>query len=669
MRSTRTQKKFRLSIFKGWMGFPVTLAVCLISLLMLGPLFLALMKLQAGSSGVQPKKFSTVGTHQVGVWTGGRHFSEAPALSELAGKGLLPPVEKRLPEKPMVVIPPEQAGPYGGSWNQFATSIKGIGPLSAAFQEGLIQWDPHMKELRPEVAESWEVLDDGRKFVFHLRPGMKWSDGEPFTSADIAFWYENVLQNSELTPVPPSGFFKGGNFARLETPDAHTVIFIFAEPQGLFLRWVARFGSRMLRYPAHYFKKIHPDFADKISLEQQVHTAGFTFWYQLFNDRAEWHNPEAPTLNPWMLQRPPPASRVVFVRNPYYWKVDPEGRQLPYLDETTFQSSSQGTINLNFINGEAGMQTVNVLLRDYPLLVAHQKSGHYRVLEWKAPYGSGVIMPNLNHQDPVLRNLMGKTEFRRALSLAINRDEIREVLYYGMGAPRQMSPLEHLDIFDEELALRDTRYDPEEANRLLDQLGLEKRNLEGIRLLPDGRPLVVTIEMFDQLADMDALLLVAETWREAGVMTHVRKMARSLFYARMPARLHDIAMGGNSGMAEPLLDQAYFMPLGSGARHALAYVSWFLSGGAAGEEPPEAMRRIWELYQKIEGTVDEEKQRELAKEILRIHAENRWLIGLVGDLPALALVRDDFRNVPDRAVVHSTRNLTAPEIYAIERRH
>lgn len=669
---TEARSHRRHKCLPGWLGMSLGFAACVVcfvaGILSLGYLFGALAVLQGSvdTGKLLEKPRPEVGHHAVATWTGPAQFHEAPMLAERVAEGLLPPVAERLPAHPMVIIPPEKTGIYGGTWDQFSTSARGIGAMASAFAEGLIEWDPLMRELRPGLAQSWEVKDDGRRFVFHLRPRVRWSDGEPFTSADIAFWYEHVLKNTDLSPVPPAGFSLGGKLADFEAPDDHTVVFTFDEPNGLFLRWMARQSSIMLRYPAHYFRQFHPDFIDEVSLRETLNRVGFPFWYQYFDDRAEWRNADLPTLNPWMVERPPPALRVIFTRNPYYWKVDPAGNQLPYIDRVAFQVSAQGSINLNFINGEAGMQSRFVETRDYPLLVQHQHSGNYRVLEWITDAGTGVIMPNLNHRDPAMRALIGEKDFRRALSLAINRDEINQIVYFGMGEPRQMAPLESSPLFDSELATLDTEYNPAEANRLLDSLGLKKRNREGMRLLPDGQPLRLTIEMFDLIADMETLLLVVEYWREVGIQADVRQFARALFYARMPGRLHDMAMGGNSAMIDPLLNQSYFMPLSTGARHALAHVSWFISGGAAGEEPPPDMRRIGELYRKIEHTADEEEQNRLAREILRIHAENRWLIGILGPLPALTLVRDDFLNVPDTAVIPGTRNLTAPEIYAID---
>jgi peptide/nickel transport system substrate-binding protein len=314
-----------------------------------------------------------------------------------------------------------------------------------------------------------------------------------------------------------------------------------------------------------------------------------------------------------------------------------------------------------------GFQNRHVDLRNYALLMEHRRNGNYRVLEWISSFGSGVLMPNLNHRDPGLQTLMGDRRFRTALSHAIHRREISEAIFSGMGEPMQLAPTPGTPLFREEYARAFTEYDPATANGLLDEMGLTRRDRYGMRLRPDGTPLRLTIDMFDLIADVSTMQLVADAWTAVGVKTDVKQLARSLFYTRMPARLHDVAVGGNSSMHTPMLDHMYFVPIGLGSRHALGYAAWFMSGGERGEEPPPEMKQVVDLYRQIENTADREKQEALAHQILEINSRNLWLIGLVGDLPGLTLIHDSFRNVPDRAVIFGNAGVTAPECYAIER--
>lgn len=611
-----------------------------------------------------------IGNHDVAEWPAarGRSFAEAPFLADQARAGNLPPVEDRLPRNPLVIVPPQQTGPYGGTWSMFGTGPGDISAMHNLTYEVLIRWDPFLREFLPNLAVSWEIEEEGRVYTFHLREGVRWSDGQPFSADDILFWYEHVLLNPELTPLIPQPFMRGGEVMKVEKAGDHSVRFRFLEPHGLFLQWMANpLMMELVWYPAHYYRQFHPNFAPREELDRQARQHRFPFWHQFFLDRVEWHNVERPTLSAWKITRPPPARQITFERNPYYWKVDPSGNQLPYIDRLTYEITAKETMNLRFLRGDMGMQNRHVDLRNFALLMENRDSGDYRIHEWVSSFGSGVLMLNMNHQDPVLRGLLEDRRVRIALSHAIDRNEISEALYSGMGRPMQMSPTFTSPLYRPEYAEVYIEFNPDLANRLLDEAGLHRRDPQGMRLRPDGRPLRLTIDTFDLIADVNALQLVAEHWRAVGIQAEVKQLARSLFYTRMRAPLHDVAVGGNSSMHTPLLDHMFFVPFGLGARHALSYAQWFMSNGERGEVPPAKMQRVVALYRQIERTVDEKKQREMAHEILRINAHELWMIGLVGDLPGITLVHNSFRNVPDRAVIFGNAGVTAPECYSIER--
>lgn len=608
-----------------------------------------------------------VGHHAVQEWAGGRSFAEAPELRQRVQAGDLPAVEERLPRDPLVIVPPQQEGPYGGVWSQYSTGPRDVGSMSTLFYETLVRWDPMLRDFLPNLAADWSIEEEGRVYTFRLREGVRWSDGEPFGADDILFWYQHVLLNPALTPAIPQPYVRGGQVMEVEKVDDRTVRFRFAEPHGLFLQWVANpLMMEPMAYPAHYFQQFHPDFVDPDELDRRARALGFSFWHQVFIDKAEWHNPDEPTLAAWNLIRPPPARQITFERNPYYWKVDPSGNQLPYIDRLTFRIASRETITLNFIRGAMGVQNRHTDLKNYALLMEHRESGDYRILERLSSFGTGVLMPNLNHRDPVMGEIISDRRFRVALSHAIDRHEISEAIYFGLGEPMQMSPTPGLPLYREEHAKRYTGFDPEKANRLLDEMGLDRRDRRGMRLRPDGKPLSIQIDMFELIGDIETMQLVAEAWEAVGIRADAKQLAGSLFYTRMPARLHDVAVGGNSSMHTPLINHMYFVPMGLGARHALSYARWFMSNGESGEEPPPEMKRVGEIYRQIETTIDRAQQEALAEEILEINSREAWLIGLVGNLPALELVHNTFRNVPDTAVAFGSAGVTAPECYAVE---
>lgn len=611
-----------------------------------------------------------VGIHSVGEWpTGrGRIFQQAPSLDARVESGELPPVEDRLPRDPLVIRPPEQLGPYGGTWKQFGTGPGDVGVVSNLLPyESLLRWDPMMGKILPNLVTRWTVEEDGKLFTFHIREGVRWSDGHPFSVDDIVFFYRHVLSNPELTPVVIPAYLREGKLFELEKVGEHSFQIRFAVPNGMFIAEMAspRSGD-FISYPAHYFRQFHPEFGDRDDLNRRARAAGFGFWHQVFLDKTEWHNVERPVLRAWRISRPPPAREITFERNPYYWKVDPEGNQLPYIDRLNFEISAVETMLLRFLRGDMGLQQRHVDLQSYALLQENRHRGDYRFVRWISSMGT-VLTPNMNHRDPVMKEIISDRRFRIALSHAINREELNEAVYSGMGQPMQMAPSTISPLYRPEYTEAFLQYDPDQANRLLDEMGLHHRNRQGIRLRPDGRPLQLTIDMFEMLANVEAMQLVAAYWTRVGIKTEVKQLARSLFYTRIPARLHDVAVSGQSTLHTPLYDQNFFVPRAQGARHAMAYATWLRTDGRQGEEPPEEIKRLGELYKTIEITADLEVQHALAHEILEINRHHLWVIGLVGEISGLTLVHNSFRNVPDVSVIFGVAGgVTAPECYAIE---
>ena len=615
-------------------------------------------------------------THTVTEWSGddSAEFHEAPMLLAQVQAGTLPSAEERLPENPLVVVPPDQNGPYGGTWARFATGPSDIGVFRARLAyDGLVRWGPMAQQIYPNLASHWEITDEGRTYTFWLRRGVHWSDGEPFTVDDILFWYEYVLQNTELMPVVPQEFQRDGQLMQVEKVDDFTVRFRFASPYGLFLKVLASGrGYDIVESPAHYLKQFHPDFTPKEQLEEMAQEAGFDLWYQLYQDHAEWRNPEIPRLWPWIVTKPPPAQPAVFERNPYYWKVDPDGNQLPYIDYMTFEIYDPETINLKAINGEIGMQGRHLLFSNYPLFMEHSKSRGYKVFHWIGSGGAdAAIALNLNHRDPVLRDIIHNRRFRIALSHAMNRDELNEIGFFGVGKPRQMAPSKASPFYSPEYEVAYTAYDPSKANALLDEMGLTKRNRDGIRLRPDGKPLRLSIEMASVFLSTPVFELVAGYWTDVGVKAELKLEARQLFYTRKAALMHDVGIWGAADELIPVMDPRWFFPVSEESIQGIGYARWYQTNGRKGEMPPPEIQRCMELYREIERTPDESEQIRLFHEIMELNRQNLWVIATVGDLPAIFLVKDSFRNVPRKAVsgwVFRTPGNTAPECYAVEER-
>jgi peptide/nickel transport system substrate-binding protein len=374
-----------------------------------------------------------------------------------------------------------------------------------------------------------------------------------------------------------------------------------------------------------------------------------------------------------VIDQPPPGRPVVFKRNPYYWKVDPEGRQLPYIDRMTFEIYDPETINLKAINGELGMQSRHLQFGNYALFKENEQRGGYRVFEWTGGQGGqSAVLLNHNHRDPVIRNVIEDRRFRIALSHAIDRDEINEIGYFGIGQPRQMAPPPTSAYYSPDYAFAYIEYDPHEANRLLDEMGLTERDLSGTRLLPDGRPLKLDIEV-TSIAGRSALIqMVAQNWRDVGISAQVKEMARQLWVFRKRAAMHDVGVWGGSDEHLPILEPRWFVPIDRVAYHAPTYGIWYSTSGRQGEEPPKDMKQAMSILREIEETVDESEQVRLFGEIVELNRRNLWVIGLVGEVPMIGVVKDTFRNVPKTAVGGWSARFpgnTAVECYAIDERY
>ena len=479
---------------------------------------------------------------------------EAPELAELVKLGKLPPVEERLPDAPLVVEPVEEIGRYGGTLNRTYFGTSDAAGWERLTREPLIGWDREYVQLRPNVARAWEVLEDGRVFVFHLRKGMKWSDGTPFTADDILFWYEDIILNKELNPVPPSLWSFKGELLQVEKIDDYTVKISFSEPYGWFPYQLAEFGN--IYAPKHYLKQFHINYADQEELERQTREAGFSTWNQLFTDKnSAFNNPDYPVITAWKVDARPSA-RFVASRNPYYWKVDPEGNQLPYIDRVSQQLISDTELMvMKAISGEIDFQIRHFHNRwlDFPLLMQNAESGKYRVLLWNSDYaGAAVLYFNLNTKNPVLRPLFNDSRFRRALSLAIDRDEINELVFLGAGAPQQPFLTPGSPAYDESTARRYTEYDPARANELLDEIGLTQRDSAGYRLSPDGQPIVINIEVRSGVSQEQVTTaeLFADYWSKVGIRAVVKAGEKPL-ETRKEAGEHDVMMQDASGGMYP----------------------------------------------------------------------------------------------------------------------
>lgn len=614
-------------------------------------------------------------------------YKEAPMLAELVKQGKLPPVDQRLPEEPLVEPVFEEVGRYGGIWRRGFLGPSDHNNYTRVVYDALVRFSPDGSEVIPHIAKGWESNEDFTVWKVFLRKGMKWSDGEPFTADDIMFWYEHILLNEELTPSIPIWMRNAdGSVATVEKLDDYTVQWTFKQPNTAFLLELANKDgadkaiANLAFAPAHYLKQFHPAFVDQAELDAKVKGAGFETWVELFAVEAMPHlSGKRPSTAAWVPDNSTVSDQVfVLKRNPYYFVVDPEGNQLPYIDEVRFTFFSEvETLNLAAIAGEFDMQERHIKMSNYPVLVESAEKGGYRVLTWPTFGGSdAVLMFNQTYvKDPAIGELLRNKDFRIALSHAIDREQIKQSAFLGLGEARQGVPAPwHPYYPGDEWAHKYTEYDPDKANQILDNIGLDQRDAEGFRLLPNGQRLDLEIQVIPAFANWpDVGQIVVQNWAKVGIRAHIEIRERALGFQLRDTNDLMIEIWNEDTTGFPFSGQPKMDPRSHPAlTFGPLFRKWYETNGQEGMEPPPEIKRLVEIIDEAKVS-RRERQIELAKELFRIWADNIWEIGTVGLTPmvqGVVVINKDLRNVPETAGNDwplRTPGNTRPEQYFFKR--
>ncbi len=586
-------------------------------------------------------------------------YKEAPMLAEKVEAGELPPVEERLPSEPLVVEVVDSIGVYGGTWHMGLRGGSDSALLTRTVAyDGLVRWAPDWSGVVPGVAKSFESNAEGDEFTFHLREGMKWSDGAPFTADDIMFWYEDMFMNESLTPFPYSWLVVNDEPVVVEKIDDYTVKFKFAGPNGLFLlRAATGSGLTFTQHPKHYLSQFHASYADAEELDKMVEENEYETWDQLYWNRAgDWGNPEKPVLYAWHTVQPYSGTNVnvILERNPYYWKVDAEGNQLPYIDTVALDVGDDvDTLTLRALNGEIDMQSRHIAtLENKAVFYDNMEAGEYDFFE-VIPAGNNAMAISLNwtYDDPALREVFRNKDFRIGLSYAIDRQEIIDTVLLGQGIPYQIAPRPESEFYDEEFATQYTEYNVELANEHLDKAFPEK-DADGFRLGPDGERISFVFEvMAIGQSWLDMMELISSYWAEVGVDIQIKAIDRSILTDHKDNNLHQATVwGGEGGIGGDLwLDPYWYFPMYFGSNYAVTWW-WYYVGDTRlpeGEMPSEAALRQMELYDMIKATTDTEEQAEYMRELLQIAKEEFYVMGIALPGDGYGIVRNNFHNVPE----------------------
>lgn len=604
-------------------------------------------------------------------------FSENPAIAEMnariLGNKALPPLADRLPAEPLVVMPYDAIGQYGGVITGLSRGTEsGTSDLLSVRHVNFVRYADDLQTVVPNIAKGWSWNDDYTVLTIALREGHKWSDGMPFTADDVAFWYNDLVLNSDVYEKTPDRWLFAGEPVEVVAVDATTVTFTFPVPTpGILNRFAVDYGQpfQPKHFLGQFMTKYNPN-AEVLAAEHGFENAAaaIDFYY----GGSDWKDVPSPLLKDaekaaaiGRAVLPTLESHIVveetsegrrLVANPYFHQVDTAGNQLPYIPEIVETYIGDKEVqNLMIMNGEVVWKQQAVFLEDFPLLKENESKGNYTI-KFAPTFGENVFYSfNRTHKDPILREIFSDVRFSRAMSLAMNRSEMNEIVYLGQGTPMQGVPAEPktVSFVSEEVLNRDINYDLATANALLDEMGLADVNGDGTRERPDGEPLVVRLIYSSQGAPVKMQELVRDYWSAVGVRVDLKEVTSDEYRASANNNDLDLTVWKYDGNAGPTISQdvtVFVPPFGDffNPGTGFEWAAWKKTNGAEGTEPPANIKRLWELSdQFIQVEMGSEESNRIGAEIVKIHTDLMLKIGTVGDIVAPFLYRNDLRNVKD----------------------
>ena len=592
---------------------------------------------------------------------------EADALNaEIKGNPELPPLEERLPAEPLVVVPYEAIGTYGGTLRALSNATEaGTSDFLSVRHVNLVRYADDLQTIVPNVAKSWEWNDDFTQLTFNLREGHKWSDGAPFTSADVKFWYDNLALDPKVIEKPKDYVLVAGEPMTVDTPDETTVVFNLPSPKpGLLAHFATHFAQGF--QPKHFLGQYHPDInPDADTLAQECGFETGLAVIAAYYGNSDWTDTPTPMLNsPDKVDCLPKGTYptleshiyvsdttegLKLVAHPYFFMVDPTGQQLPYISRQDELYANDNEVRiLKLVNGEADYKSQSLTLGSAPLLLESQEKGDFTV-QLKPTIAMPTFSFNMTAEDEAKRKVFGNLDFRKAMSVAINRDELNEVSFFGQGEPKQYIAFSPTPSFvDPELTKLYAEYDPEEAKTLLDGIGMEDTDGDGFRELPNGDKLVLNMQFATQGIGGEVVELVAQYWSDVGIQTAVKEVTPDEYRSAQSSNQLDVGMWekgqpvaivmGNKELFVPPFEN-YF-----GHRTAMLWAEWVDSDGASGVEPPEWVKTMMSDIDAFQAAVPgSDEQSELGGKLARSMAENLPFIGTV-QAPNVIYHRNALKN-------------------------
>ena len=584
-------------------------------------------------------------------------FIETPSLAAAVQSGQLHPVKQRLPETPRLIELADEktSGHHGGQLRVLMGKQKDIRQIVIYGYARLLGYSPDLK-LEADILQSYEVVEN-RIFTLRLRKGHRWSDGQPFTAEDFRYYWEDVATNPQLSKGGPNKLLiVDGELPRVEYPDPYTVRYSWSKPNPYFLPALAGARPLYIYKPAHYLRQFHASYQSEEELQKMLEEYGKRNWMgvHVSHDRPyKATNPELPSLQPWINSTYPPSERFIFKRNPFYHRIDQNGRQLPYIDSIAVNIASSKLVPAKTGADEADLQARYLRMDNYTFLKTASKRSNFDVRLWQTAKGAHMALyPNLNTNDPVYRELLRDLRFRRALSLAIHRYEINQVVYFRLVEESNNTVLKECPLYKPEYQNDWIQFDLETANRMLDELGLDRRDDRGIRLMSDGRPLEILVQTAGESTEQtDVLELIHDSWLQAGIKLYSIPSTREVFRNRIFSG--DAIMSIWSGLANaiPTADSSP-QDLAPTSKYQYQWPKWgsyYESSGNSGEAPDlPAAQKLVELNDQWASSITHQQRVDAWHQILDINREQMFTIGIVNHVPHPVVVNNHLRNVPEK---------------------
>ena len=594
-------------------------------------------------------------------------FSESPMCAAKAEAGEIPALADRLPENPLVIQPAESIGEYGGTWYRAFTGPADGQNMERPMKDHILFFGTNMTDVQPNIAESWTSNADATEFTLTLRKGLKWSDGDDYNTDDIMFWYDHMVTNEDLVPTPPSWMKSGGEMLEFTQVSKETLQINSAEPYGLLITLLAsvvvagphtRGDSGLGLYaPSHYLSDFHPDVIGLYEANAKAEAAGYENWakYMLFLNHAN-ANPDSPMMTAWRVVKPITSDQWALERNCYYWAVDTEGQQLPYMDNVVLDlAENLEVLNLKAIAGEFTVQGRHIDLSKLPVFTENSDKGNYRIQFWRQPE-SGIANLYINESwvgdggdvDTETASFLQNKDFRAALSMGIERDEINEVFFLGLGEVGGLcagwdDPNDPGHYIGEHYV----EFNPDEANELLDSIGLDQKDSDGMRLMPGtGEKIVVThsvaVAAFEDYEGIDSMVI--EMWKKhLGIDGKLDAQERSLWSSRRDNNETHLNSWESSGRAGAIITPNHLGVVGGGGFIAVGASNDHRDNGTIADGWIGEWQKLYE-----EAKSDGSKYAENLQKVVELNCNNVNPITTVMNKPTYtAIIKKNVRNVPN----------------------